>query len=144
MKEFFVRVLVCHLARLGRHLSTVCIRRQQLGSPNFYWQQRCGRQRQRSSRSSSGSHANCLWYPSQIAPGIEPHVPVVIYPVSSECPPATLFQPSGLPCQPSLRVRANFAPQFFCSFARVLCYFLSWPFSILPSRPSRCRSFRMS
>jgi hypothetical protein len=32
-------------ARLHRHVSLVCIRRQKLKIPNFYWQQRCGRQR---------------------------------------------------------------------------------------------------
>jgi hypothetical protein len=32
-------------SRLDRHIATVCIRRQKLGIPNFYWQQRCGRQR---------------------------------------------------------------------------------------------------
>jgi hypothetical protein len=39
-------------ARLDRHLSTVCIRRQQLGIPNPYWQQRCGRQRSLKQRHS--------------------------------------------------------------------------------------------
>jgi hypothetical protein len=32
-------------ARLDRHIASVCIRRQELGIGNFYWQQRCGRQR---------------------------------------------------------------------------------------------------
>jgi hypothetical protein len=32
-------------ARLARLIATVCIRRQKLGIPNFYWQRRCGRQR---------------------------------------------------------------------------------------------------
>jgi hypothetical protein len=32
-------------ARIGRKIGIVCVRRQKLGIPNFYWQQRCGRQR---------------------------------------------------------------------------------------------------
>jgi hypothetical protein len=32
-------------AKLGRKIEVVCMRRQKLGLPNFYWQQRCGRQR---------------------------------------------------------------------------------------------------
>ena len=32
-------------ARLGRHVAVVCIRRQKLGIPNLYWEQRSGRQR---------------------------------------------------------------------------------------------------
>jgi hypothetical protein len=36
--------------RLDRHIATVCIRRQKLGIPNFYWQCRIGRQRQRLSK----------------------------------------------------------------------------------------------
>jgi hypothetical protein len=37
-------------ARLNRHIATVCIRRQKLGIPNFYWQQRSGRQRNMKAR----------------------------------------------------------------------------------------------
>ncbi|HEX9046774.1 MAG TPA: hypothetical protein VF988_07090, partial [Verrucomicrobiae bacterium] len=32
-------------AQLDRAIATVCMRRQKLGIPNFYWQNRCGRQR---------------------------------------------------------------------------------------------------
>ncbi|MDR3565926.1 MAG: hypothetical protein P4N59_31440 [Negativicutes bacterium] len=32
-------------ARLGRHIATVCIRRQELGIPNSYWLKRSGRSR---------------------------------------------------------------------------------------------------
>jgi hypothetical protein len=32
-------------ARFDHHVSTACIRSQQLGIPNPYWQSRCGRQR---------------------------------------------------------------------------------------------------
>ena len=29
-------------ARIGRHIATVCVRRQKLGLPNAYWQRRSG------------------------------------------------------------------------------------------------------
>jgi hypothetical protein len=44
-------------ARLGRHISTVCIRRQELSIPNPYWQRRCGRQRFLKQKVGSG-HAD--------------------------------------------------------------------------------------
>jgi hypothetical protein len=42
-------------ARLNRHVATVCIRRQKLGIGNFYWQQRCGRQRQLEAKPQSSN-----------------------------------------------------------------------------------------
>ena len=47
-------------ARLNRHIGTVCIRRQKLGIPNFYWQRRCGRQRNQAFRpqQAEGQPAN--------------------------------------------------------------------------------------